>query len=256
MKHGSLFSGIGGFSLAGTWAGFSPALACEIDEFCRKVYVKHFPGVPIHEDIRSLDYETIKKKIGNNPITLVCGGFPCQPFSVAGRRKGTKDHRSLWSQMHRIINITKPNWVVAENVPGLLSSGGGLDFETVCSSLEDIGYTLQPLLLPAAGAGAPHVRERIFLVGNSYGQRENDCREKRQKGMAEKNEGRDSSGEADKIHDGRRRWDNQPGMDRISYGVPRRMDRLRALGNSVVPHVAYQVLRIIAEMERRQNYVD
>lgn len=162
MTHLSLFSGIGGLDLAAEWAGFKTVLFCEQNPYCQKVLAKHWPGVPIIDDIRSVSRESVRE-----PVTVVSGGFPCQPFSHAGKRGGTGDDRYLWPEMLRVIREIEPEWVVAENVPGLLSIDSGMVFEAVLSDLEAAGYETLPLYYPAAGVGANHKRDRIFIVGNS-----------------------------------------------------------------------------------------
>ena len=116
MKHLDLFSGIGGFALAAGWAGFETAMFCEIDPFARKVLAKHWPEVPIHDDIHTLTADVV-----GQPIDLITGGFPCQPFSVAGKRRGQEDDRHLWPQMARVIDDCRPRWVLGENTPGIIS---------------------------------------------------------------------------------------------------------------------------------------
>ena len=157
MTHVSLFSGIGGLDLAAEWAGFDTVLFCEKDPYCQKVLARHWPGVPIIDDIRSVKRESI-----SGAVDVISGGFPCQPFSHAGKRGGTGDDRYLWPQMLRVIRELKPRWVVAENVPGLLSIDAGLVFETVLSGLEALGYETYP----ACGVGAPHRRDRVFIVAH------------------------------------------------------------------------------------------
>jgi DNA (cytosine-5)-methyltransferase 1 len=162
MTHVSLFSGIGGLDLAAEWAGFETVLFVEKDAYCQKVLRKHWPDVLIIEDIRSVHADSVRE-----PITVISGGFPCQPFSHAGKRRGEADDRFLWPEMLRVISEIKPSWVVAENVPGLLSIKSGMVFERVLSELESCGYETLPLVYPAAGVGAPHRRDRVFIVAHS-----------------------------------------------------------------------------------------
>ena len=250
LTHVDLFAGIGGFPLAATWAGFRPVLMCEIKEYNQDVLRKHFPGVPIHPDIRSLDAEKIREYIGNEAVTLISGGFPCQPFSDAGKRRGTADDRHLWPEMLRVIRIVLPRWVLAENVPGLLSTEEGMVFESLCTDLESSGYTLFPLLIPAAGAGSPHVRKRILLVAHSdyIG---DDFRKQPEKVLEQKGrEGLCGSGVCPRNGFGER-WNTEPSVDRVAYGVPRRVDRIEGLGNAVAPPAMYPVLRTIAKIEEK-----
>ena len=160
MKHGSLFSGIGGFDLAAQWMGWTNVFHTEWNEFGQKVLQHHFPNSISYHDIIKTDYT-----IHRNDIDIITGGFPCQPFSNAGKRKGTDDERYLWHEMLRAIQQIQPTYVVAENVRGLLTIDGGMVFEQVCLDLEAEGYEVQPVLLPAAGVNAPHRRDRIFIVG-------------------------------------------------------------------------------------------
>tara|TARA_R110002096_G_scaffold317209_1_gene511682 strand:+ start:144 stop:1034 length:891 start_codon:yes stop_codon:yes gene_type:complete len=160
MKHASLFSGIGGFDLAAEWMGWTNVFHTEWNEFGQKILKHHFPNSISYHDIIKTDYT-----IHRGTIDIITGGFPCQPFSLAGKRKGTDDERYLWHEMLRAIQQIQPTYVVAENVRGLLSIDGGMVFEQVCADLEAEGYEVQPLLLPAAGVNAPHRRDRIFIVG-------------------------------------------------------------------------------------------
>jgi DNA-cytosine methyltransferase len=159
MKHGSLFSGIGGFDLAAHWMGWENAFHCEWMEFPRKVLDYYFPEADSHVDICKTDF---KKYEGN--VDIITGGFPCQPFSMAGKRKGSEDERYLWHEMLRTIQEVKPKYVIAENVLGLTNIEDGLVFEQVWSDLEVAGYEVQPFVLPAASKGAPHQRQRIWII--------------------------------------------------------------------------------------------
>ena len=165
MRTLDLFAGIGGFSLAAHWMGWQTAAFVEWDPFCQKVLAKNFPGVPIFGNIKDFHYEQEKERI--RPIDLVCGGFPCQPFSHAGKRNGTADDRYLWPEMLRVIGEVKPAWVVGENVAGLLSMDGGAVFESVCASLEAKGYAVEAFVLPAISRGAPHRRDRVWIVAHA-----------------------------------------------------------------------------------------
>jgi DNA (cytosine-5)-methyltransferase 1 len=166
MQVIDLFSGIGGFSLAGRWVGWHTVQFCEIDPFCQKVLAHHFPGLPISNDVKKITADEIKEN-GWNPTepTIIVGGFPCQPFSAAGKRKGTADDRHLWPEMYRIIREVQPDWVVGENVGGLLNWDGGMVFDQVQADLEDAGYEVTPFVLPACGVNAPHRRDRVWIVG-------------------------------------------------------------------------------------------
>ena len=184
LVHASLFSGIGGFDLAAEWSGFNNAFNCEIDQFCTKILKYHFPNSEHYDDIKKTDFTKWRGK-----IDILTGGFPCQPFSLAGNRKGTEDDRYLWPQMLRAIREIQPAWVVGENVAGILTmvqpgkevevgrptSLFGEDYtveemhrqyvvETVCTDLEREGYSVQPFVIPACAVGAPHRRDRVWFV--------------------------------------------------------------------------------------------
>ena len=173
MRHASLFSGIGGFELAAQWMGWENVLSCEYIPFCQKVLRHYFPSTHHYEDIKELDATPYRGQ-----IDILTGGFPCQPFSAAGRRRGTEDDRFLWPEMLRVIREIQPTWIVAENVRGIVSQGGGVVFERVCAELEADGYEVQPFCIPACGVSAPHKRERIWFIAH-YG------RERREEGAEE-----------------------------------------------------------------------
>lgn len=160
MKHLDLFSGIGGFALAAetVWPDIEHTFV-EFDPFCQSVLRKHWPKSQIHGDI--------KQFITEEKYDILTGGFPCQPFSQAGRRKGTDDNRYLWPEMFRVIQLTKPTWVIAENVRGLATWNDGMVFEQVCTDLESEGYDVQPVIIPAVAVNAPHRRDRIWFVAYS-----------------------------------------------------------------------------------------
>lgn len=176
MIHIGLFEGIGGFGLAAHWAGWKTYATCEINPFGRRVLEHYWPGAYHHGDIKTLDYGTIdvelSKRFGGkwrDDETIVTGGFPCQPFSVAGQRKGTEDDRHLWPEMLRVVREIGPDWVVGENVLGIVSWSDGLVFEQVQADLEAEGYEVQPYVLPAASVNAPHKRERVWFIAYSIG---------------------------------------------------------------------------------------
>ena len=169
MQVISLFSGIGGFELAAEWAGWTNIASCEINPFGRRVLEYYWPDAYHHDDIHTLTYETIKEKSkwDESKATIIVGGFPCQPYSTAGKRLGKNDDRHLWPKMLRIIREIKPAWVVGENVFGLVNWSGGLVFEEVQADLEAEGYEVQPYVLPAASVGAPHRRDRVWFVAHA-----------------------------------------------------------------------------------------
>lgn len=168
IRHGSLFSGIGGFDLAAEWMGWENVFHCEIDTFCQLLLNFHFPKSLRYGDIKQTDFSCHRGQ-----IDILTGGFPCQPFSVAGKRKGKEDDRHLWPFMLKAIKQIRPRWVVGENVRGIVSWNEGLVFEEVQADLETEGYFVQPFVLPAAGIGAPHRRERVWFIayacGDGYG---------------------------------------------------------------------------------------
>lgn len=174
MTHGSLFSGIGGFDLAAEWAGWQNLFNCEIDPFCQTVLKHHFPDAEQFTDIRTADFARYKDR-----LDVLTGGFPCQPFSTAGKRKGTEDDRYLWPEMLGVIRTVRPRWIVGENVYGIVSWSDGLVFKQVCVDLEAEGYEVQPYVLPACGVGAPHQRYRTWFVAHRTDARVEDVRERK-----------------------------------------------------------------------------
>ena len=168
LTHASLFSGIGGFDLAAHAMGWANVLHCEINPFCRKLLTYYWPEATSYHDITQTDFT-----IHRGEIDILTGGFPCQPFSLAGKRKGTADSRHLWPQMLRAIKEIQPRWVVGENVRGIVNWSGGLVFEQVQADLETEGYEIFPFLLPACAVNAPHRRDRIWFVAYRYG---NGCK--------------------------------------------------------------------------------
>jgi DNA (cytosine-5)-methyltransferase 1 len=159
MTHGSLFSGIGGFDLAAEWAGWENVFHCEWNEFGQKVLKYHFPQSITYNDITKTDFT-----IHRGQIDVLTGGFPCQPYSSAGKRLGTADNRHLWPEMLRAIREIQPRWIVGENVRGLTNWNGGMVFDEVQLNLEVEGYEVIPFLLPACAVNAPHRRDRIWFI--------------------------------------------------------------------------------------------
>ena len=162
MRHGSLFSGIGGFDLAAEWMGWENVFHCESNEFGKKILNYYWPNAESFDDITKTDF----KKYANK-IDILTGGFPCQPFSLAGKRKGTDDERYLWHEMLRAIQEIKPKFVIAENVYGITNIDGGLVFEQVCLDLEAEGYEVQPFIIPACSKNAPHRRDRCWFIATN-----------------------------------------------------------------------------------------
>jgi DNA (cytosine-5)-methyltransferase 1 len=161
-KHASLFTGIGGFDLAAEWMGWDNVFQCEIDPYCNKLLKQNFPNTKKHGNIKETDFTIYRGR-----IDVLSGGFPCQPYSTAGKRLGKEDERHLWPYMFRSIQQIQPPWIVGENVRGLTNWNGGLVFDEVQADLEAAGYEVTPFLLPAAGVNAPHRRDRIFFIAYS-----------------------------------------------------------------------------------------
>lgn len=173
MIHIGLFEGIGGFSLAASHIGWKTIVTCEINPFGQRVLKYYWPNAYHHADIKTLNYDTINSELSNrfgegwrNDDIIITGGFPCQPYSLAGKRLGTADDRHLWPEMLRIIREVQPTWVVGENVFGLINWNGGLVFDEVQTDLEAEGYEVQPYVLPAASVNAPHKRDRVWFVAH------------------------------------------------------------------------------------------
>lgn len=243
----SLFSGIGGLDLAAQMAGFNTVAFCENNKFCIDILKKHWPKIPIYEDIRFLDYKKIPQ------IKLLYGGYPCQPFSVAGNRKGFNDERSLWQFMFRAIRKTNPEWVVCENVKGHITLG----LDEVLSDLESENYSTTSFCIPAFAIGAKHIRERIFVVSHSSSNGQykskntkwidetNDNKQKRQKENSLLERCRSIRIRMERYSRENWGWRAEPNICRISNGVSRRLDRIKALGNAVMPYQAYPIFEII-----------
>lgn len=368
LTHLSLFSGIGGLDLAAEWAGFTTVGQCEWAEYPTKVLEKNWPDVPRWKDIRTLTGESFYERTGRRTIDVISGGFPCQPFSVAGKQRGKEDDRYLWPEMVRVIKELRPTWVVGENVAGIVR----MALPDILSELEACGYRTRTFLIPACAAGARHRRYRVAIVGcrtdyleNTSGSRcgkpGDVCEQQRgaefersgevmadteshiERGLPVRAEtekprlvsgGQDvqhsdsaglkeqhTPGESDKqgfpgggcdegndvsdadsgfcereekeIQPGRNTtysvcssggeqwtaepdlggmadgisgwmdgdldfilnhyWDTEPDIPKIAEKIPHRVDRLKAIGNAVVPQQFYPIFKAIAEVERTQN---
>lgn len=308
MRHLGLFEGIGGFSLAARRMGWTTEAWVEIDPFCQKVLNKNFPNSKGYGDIKTFDGTPY-----NGKIDIITGGFPCQPFSVAGNRKGTADERSLWHEMLRVIREIEPSFIVAENVRGLLTISNGLVFERICLDLEDEGYQVQAVVVPACAVGAPHRRDRVWIVAknanrngwqrNGHKKAPNDGQfgnvsARNEIGICDEKNDTDPNGNGHQVtgtgqqpnrlgqfyeaapYSNREResqqgdlpqhlvqWNSNGGKYQnwfeaatdlcgMDNGIPSELDKLRnsdrnkrikALGNSIVPEVAFRIFQAIEE---------
>lgn len=257
LTHLSLFTGIGGIDLAAEWAGFRTVGQCEFADYPTKVLEKHWPDVLRWRDVRDVTRDSIHKaEIGE--ITLLSGGFPCQPHSCAGKRLASDDERDLWGEFARIIREVRPRWVLGENVPGLLSSENGRFFGRVLRDLASMGYNASWGVLSAFSAGGCHIRERCIIVANSM-RGEWSCMEQNKKircpplpeeavrTIGAVNTHGILSAAFKEISEG-----GGP-IPRNDDGVPTALDRMKCLGNAVVPQQVYPILAAMAEIERRQH---
>jgi DNA (cytosine-5)-methyltransferase 1 len=315
VKFISLFAGIGGLDLGFERAGMNCVAQVEIDDYCQKILTKHWPNVPKYKDVRDVGKHNLPA------ADLICGGFPCQPHSLAGKRKGAADDRNLWPEYLRIIDELRPDWVLGENVPGIITT----ILDQVLSDLEHLEYTCQPFIIPACGFNAPHKRDRVFIVAHT-----NTSKQRPQSSERQHNQGRNdansvqgwqeiSSGfgagfekriatnsisqpcgtqqpesigrreagitgtdnetisdtsraglsereahqgttvrpvERTNMGSGRETWNywqSEPGVCGMANGIPNRVDRLKSLGNAVVPQVAEFIGRGIMQVETVPN---
>ena len=305
LTHLSLFSGIGGLDLAAEMAGIQTVGQCEFADYPTKVLEKHWPDVPRWRDIRTLTGKSFYERTGLRTVDVISGGFPCQPFSLAGKRGGKDDDRYLWPEMLRVIREIRPTWVVGENVPGIIN----LALDTVLSDLENEGYATQAFVIPACGVDAPHRRDRVAILAYADHGIQPMCRDRElPDAQAHGGEGHDNRGRAETAFTGERRedqpgasgvadglreslhaasadadrqplegvealeirrggsirlqphrdhgghspwecWPHEPGVDRVVDGVPDRVDRIKCLGNAVVPHQFYIFFKLIHDIE-------
>ena len=306
--HIDLFSGIGGFALACRWAGIETIAFCEIEKYAQRVLRKNFPGIRIFEDVRQFPATEFREPF------LLTGGYPCQPFSQAGKRRGAEDDRHLWPSMFGIIRTSRPTWILAENVAGHVTLG----LDDVLADLESEDYAVQPIIVPACAVDAPHRRDRVWILANAKSDRlqgrtqfKDGQRYFEQDGTTDKTS-RTSSGDSSRIlgnakkrsgnersrrcnenrelqiseprnasreiafaDSNRRRcekreskrkplsdfnlesesdgrfWSAEPDVGRVAHGIPRRVDRLRGLGNAIVPQVAYEIIKAMIEADER-----
>ena len=260
--HIDLFSGIGGFALACRWAGIETIAFCEIEKYAQRVLRKNFPGIRIFEDVRQFSTTEFREPF------LLTGGYPCQPFSQAGKRRGAEDDRHLWPSMFGIIRTSRPTWILAENVAGHVTLG----LDQVLADLEGEDYAVQPIIVPACAVDAPHRRDRVWILGNSKKRSGNErgrgCNENRELQISEpRNASREiaftNSDNARRVKQWRtksiqselvaaecgNRWSAEPNVGRVAHGIPRRVDRLRGLGNAIVPQVAYEIIKAMIEAD-------
>lgn len=235
MNVGSLFSGIGGLDLGLERAGMTVRWQSEIDPYACRVLAKHWPDVPNLGDITAIDWSTVERP------DLVCGGYPCQPFSLAGVRRGESDSRHLWPHMLTAVRHLRPRYALMENVPGHV----GLGFDRVLGDLAEIGFDAEWSTVPACALGAPHTRDRLFVLAHAAGDDgagEGACDRwaRPQRGLEHRGSRRPPRSEW---------WLSDPFMDRVAHGVPRRLvnPSLRAVGNAVVPQVAQWIGERIME---------
>ncbi len=293
-QHLDLFSGIGGFALAARMNKVQTVAFVEKETYAQKVLRKNFAGVPIYDDICNFDGQPFRG------VWLLTGGFPCQPFSLAGKRRGASDDRALWPEMLRVIDEAKPRWVLGENVPGIVS----MELDNVLADLERLNYSAWSLTVPACAVDARHRRDRVWIVAHATGGQDDGrkCRDVseaegrgeslnaaadsgretlavadslngrartgRQNGAPARNGGEDvpdangagreeqrrtlADGEEHEAAQCGNRWQPEPAICRVANGIPNRVDRLRGLGNAIVPQVAAQLIREMARMENNE----
>lgn len=245
----SLFSGIGGLDLGLDWAGWRCVGQVEINPYCREVLACHWPEVPKHDDVRTAAAWWLAR--GGAPVDLVAGGFPCQPFSFGGKQLGMGDPRWGWPWMRDVIRTVEPRYVLVENVPGLLADGDA--FGAVLADLASLGFDAEWSLLRASAFGAPHPRERLYLVAYPTGV---DGRARDLLGKGGEWETPLSTGGLSGLaaHQRRRAAGEwlacEPRVARLAHGIPEQLDRIRALGNAVIPPAAEHIGRLILAHHR------
>lgn len=258
MRALSLFSGIGGIDLAAEWAGIETVAFCEYAEFPRQVLKKHWPHVPIFKDVKQLNKMLLEKEgviDRDRTIDIAFGGFPCQPYSPVGKRKGTEDDRDLWPEMFRIIDELRPGWVVGENVANFAN----MELDRTLLNLEAAGYETRTFVLPASAMGAFHQRSRTFIVANTDSERRDrleiheksgcrsfceDCTNKQARDQ-ERTEASSILSRATRIL-----ADSSIRVHRNDDGLSEGMDRLKSLGNAVMPQQIYPIFAAIMEIEK------
>jgi|TARA_R110000796_G_scaffold62709_1_gene144643 DNA (cytosine-5)-methyltransferase 1 len=251
-----LCSGIGGFTLGLEQTGLFKTVAfCENDNFCKKVLNKHWKDVKIYNDLLEIGNDPSKIK---EPFDVVVSGLPCQPYSLAGKQKGKKDDRHLWDYMFKIIKYKKPSWVVLENIPNFVS----MALDDVCLDLENENYATQSFIIPACSVGAPHKRDRLWVIAkimgdsSSYGRDEVDADKKKNRIVSKgKTRGMFQSPRTGTLKRNFKldSWISESSVCRISNGVPSQLDkdRLKALGNAIVPQIAFNIGLTINTLYRK-----
>ena len=245
LTHLSLFSGIGGLDLAAEWAGFRTVGQCEWADYPTKVLEKHWPDVPRWRDIRSLTGDSFYERTGLRTVDVISGGFPCQPFSTAGKRKGKEDDRYLWPEMLRVIQEIRPAWVVGENVAGLVR----IALDEILESLEQTGYTARAYAFKACEVGALFAGDRIAIVAASNDRcppMRRDAQFSADGAVAAK---RYCHGGRTPEFDAGEWWKLESRPYGVAHGVPHRVDRLKGLGNAVAPPQFYPIFKAISEVE-------
>lgn len=256
LTHFSLFSGIGGLDLAAEWAGFVTVGQCEFADYPTKVLEKHWPNVPRWRDIRDVTVEDFHRKTGLRTVDIISGGFPCQPFSMAGKRKGWEDERDLWPEMYRIIKELQPRWVLGENVPGLLTANNGMRLLAIKENLESENYTTRFIVSPAGNYGTPFEGKRLFIIATAessgHGRSSCDkCGEFERKLVEEEPQRHEVWGKAERrIIRTIRHQEALPEHLRSDYGFPDWVDRIKCLGNAVVPQQVYPIFKAICDIEK------
>jgi DNA (cytosine-5)-methyltransferase 1 len=276
FKTLDLFSGLGGFSLGLERTGYFETIAfCDNDKYSKLIIDKHWKGAKIYNDVREINKEQFKKD-GIEFPEIITGGFPCQPFSVAGKKQGTSDDRHLWPEMFRIIQEFTPRWIIGENVKNITNIQDGMVFETVCTDLEGEGYEVRAFNIPAAGVGAPHRRERIWIVAHSKsiesdvgrgrqhqeererqlqirGKNSDDANTDSERLQGHRSEYELRNSEEEEQTSGNSWWSVEPNVGRVANGVSGRVYRLKGLGNSIVPKIAEEIGKAIVEAENEME---
>ena len=246
LTHLSLFSGIGGLDLAAEWAGIKTVGQCEWADYPTKVLEKHWPDVPRWRDIHTLTGDDFYARTGLRTVDIISGGFPCQPFSVAGKRRVKEDDRYLWPEMLRVIREVQPRWVVGENVAGVVRSA----LDEILSSLEAVEYSTRAYSITCRDVGGVFRGERIAIVAASNNRGAPVCWNKEFQADEEADRSRNYHGGGAPELDGRQWREIESHPFGVANGIPHRVDRLTCLGNAVVPQQFYPVFKAIADIER------